>query len=91
MSKEMRVYEACKGCATLVELPPHNLNQEDALEYICDLECAYVPPGNISIPDCPCQICLIKSICHNSCEGFIRNHYNWIKICSQGLKYARKE
>ena len=41
-------------------------------------ECIYTPLGFISIPNCPCPQCLLKSVCENAfCEEFNKQLENF--------------
>ena len=55
--------ELCKGCKGCILY--------DGLEYIC-----VVKPSYKDI-ECPCKTCLIKGVCHESCEKFIEYGKNF--------------
>jgi hypothetical protein len=49
--------ENCKGCGSLS---------------INSAECFFTKVGIPAFSDCPCQICLIKSLCHALCDDFYK-------------------
>jgi hypothetical protein len=51
----------CKGCEFLMIIP---------------IECLLTRIGIESIPDCPCQTCLIKIVCKDPCDDLIKAYKN---------------
>jgi hypothetical protein len=52
-----KVNEKCKGCGYQMKIRP---------------ECGFTKPGIPAFSDCPCQMCLIKSLCHALCDDFCK-------------------
>ena len=52
----------CKGCKGLVPL----INGGNAMQCMF----SRTHPTDFMIPNCPCQICLIKPMCLSGCEEF---------------------
>ena len=46
------------------------------------VECRYTKFGVEYLPNCPCQTCLIKLVCGNTCDDFAEAHtcYKYAKI-----------
>ena len=50
----------CRGCLSLMS------NRS---------ECSFTRVGIESFPNCPCQTCLIKTVCGVTCDDFIKVHH----------------
>ena len=51
--------ENCRGCKSLMR------NKT---------ECLFTMVGIESIPDCPCQTCLIRTVCEDPCDDLSKAH-----------------
>jgi hypothetical protein len=58
----------CKGCLSLL---------------YSKRECCFTLVGVEAIPNCPCQECLVKTMCRTICEEFVKVHnFNYPKAAS---------
>lgn len=74
----------CTGCGALIELedPDHPFDENYTIK-----ACTHTPIGMDKFPDCPCRVCLIKSMCKAkgqymcelliSCREYHRRLHDW--------------
>lgn len=53
----------CNGCLSYLIYVFHNSNR---------MECKYTTAGTNNLTNCPCKKCLVKVVCNEICENFIR-------------------
>ena len=68
--KTSLVCEACRGCRTLKD----GTKTPDPRLVVDIIKCIYVYSDTDldAIPNCPCQLCLVKTMCYSVCDEFIK-------------------
>ena len=56
----------CKNCKNCTSLITMKITEEN--EKILRRECALTFHGFAVLPNCPCQKCMIKIVCHERCD-----------------------